>query len=687
MKQFLYHADDGHVEPATFYEVHDFPYADYQGYSVSPSKRAEYADLIITFDIEVTTVDNYERPYGFMYVWMMAICRPDDTQVPLAVCGRRWEQWLLFLDELDKVLRLSETGRTAVIYVHYLSYEFQFIKDFLKWKTVFAKESRKVMYATAGPFEFRCSYYLTNKSLERFCKDEEVEHKKLAGHYNYNVLRTPDTELGDVELSYCFCDVVGLAEGIRRKLGDDNLATIPLTSTSYVRRDCRNAVKSNPDNWKWFQRTRLTPELYKMHKEEGRGGNTHGNRYLVGKIIENVRNFDIASSYPFQLLTKDYPSTRFTKIGVITQGAQLDTLIAEKACLFRVVFTELEVRPDVTVPYISFSKAMRHAKEVLFNGRVLFAQVLELTLNEIDWQIITRQYKFKQVAIRDMYIAGKAPLPQELRDVVLEYFRRKTLLKGVDQYNYMKSKNNLNGIFGMAYTDIVREEVAFQDGRWIPADELEKPDIGEVLRKFYKNRNNFLPYSIGPWTTAHARADLQRLIDIAEDAEIYSDTDSCKVYDIDEEAFQALNESIRKVAEEKGAYVDVNGKRVYMGIFDEDPPYKRFRTLGAKKYAYEDQEGKLHITVAGVNPKVGAEYLAEHGGLEAFKPNFIWPAGHSGRTTSWYNDTEIHQITVDGCTFTTASNIGIKNGEYRLGITDEFKENSDVDANMLLTDF
>ena len=81
-----------------------------------------------------------------------------------------------------------------------------------------------------------------------------------------------------------------------------------------------------------------------------------------------------------------------------------------------------------------------------------------------------------------MYIAGKAPLPQELRGVVLEYFRRKTLLKGVDQYNYMKSKNNLIGIFGMAYTDIVREEVVFQDGRWLPPDELEKPDIGEILQ-------------------------------------------------------------------------------------------------------------------------------------------------------------------------------------------------------------
>ena len=38
-----------------------------------------------------------------------------------------------------------------------------------------------------------------------------------------------------------------------------------------------------------------------------------------------------------------------------------------------------------------------------------------------------------------------------------------------------------------------------------------------------------------------------------------------------------------------------------MGLFEIEDHIKRFKTMGAKKYAYEDDEGKLHITIAGVN--------------------------------------------------------------------------------------
>ena len=43
-----------------------------------------------------------------------------------------------------------------------------------------------------------------------------------------------------------------------------------------------------------------------------------------------------------------------------------------------------------------------------------------------------------------------------------------------------------------------------------------------------------------------------------------------------------------------------------------------------------------------------------------------------GRTTSWYNDEQPHNITIDGDTFTTASNIGILETTYTLGVTNEY---------------
>ena len=55
-----------------------------------------------------------------------------------------------------------------------------------------------------------------------------------------------------------------------------------------------------------------------------------------------------------------------------------------------------------------------------------------------------------------------------------------------------------------------------------------------------------------------------------------------------------------------------------MGVFEDEGRYKRFATRGAKKYADEDQDGKLHITIAGVNKRAGAKELEAAGGLPAF---------------------------------------------------------------------
>ena len=72
-------------------------------------------------------------------------------------------------------------------------------------------------------------------------------------------------------------------------------------------------------------------------------------------------------------------------------------------------------------------------------------------------------------------IARKGPLPKQYLDVIDKYYQDKTMLKnGPDgesedaaderQYQYMKSKNKLNGIYGMSAQDPIRESIQFIDG-------------------------------------------------------------------------------------------------------------------------------------------------------------------------------------------------------------------------------
>ena len=77
---------------------------------------------------------------------------------------------------------------------------------------------------------------------------------------------------------------------------------------------------------------------------------------------------------------------------------------------------------------------------------------------------------------------------------------------------------------------------------------------------------------------------------------------------------------------------DKNKLKHYMGVYMPDGCYKRFITLGSKRYAYEDDEG-LHITVSGVSKQAGVKEL---GCLERFKDGFTFM--HSGKTASRYVD-------------------------------------------------
>lgn len=691
---------DGGEDIIETYNIHDFPYENLNTKSLicKHKKKPKYlVYTFATFDIETTTIDNgTDTPYGFMYHWQMDVGG-------YVVTGRRWEEWVKFMLKLVEIFKTDET-RNFVVYIHNEAFEFQFIRDFLNAYfggfRVFATQSRKPIYVTTGNgIQFRCSYKLTNMSLEKAVQNElGVVHCKASGDLDYRVIRTADTPLDDTEYGYCVSDVVSLYELIERRLINehDNLESIPMTSTGYVRRDCRNSCRKDKDYREEFLKQEMTESVYTLLMEAGRGGNTHANRYMSGRVWHYVDSFDVASSYPAQMFLRKYPVSKFTPYGEIETMKELDGLLSEYACLFRVIFTGLEVRDNIGMPYIAISKATAHSKHIsLDNGRVLSVinredrendrGYLALTLTDVDFQIIKEQYTWDDMSISDFHIATYGYLPDALLSQVMAYFKAKTELKdkikeaeerGDEEeaanlaYLYAKSKNRLNGIFGMCYTNPVHNVISInEDGEWIE----DAPEIASALKKYWKSRNSFLVYAWGVWITAWARRHLEDLFNaLGEDKVIYGDTDSGKAVDVDISKIDALNAKIMALADERGAYCDYNGTRYYMGIYEHENkvPIAKFKTLGAKKYVYEDEKG-LHVTISGVSKKLGAKEL---GTIDNFVPGFIFK--DAGGLTLYYNDAEqgIHQITVDGCAMTTASNIGMVDSTYEIGITREYAE-------------
>ena len=114
-------------------------------------------------------------------------------------------------------------------------------------------------------------------------------------------------------------------------------------------------------------------------------------------------------------------------------------------------FTNIRLRnPNEPIPYISLARCDALDFK-LDNGRILNAEYVEISLTEIDLQIILETYVFDKMQIVQCMVAQKDYLPPEYRAVIQDYFNKKTKLKGDDsedgKYMYMKSKNMLNSVY------------------------------------------------------------------------------------------------------------------------------------------------------------------------------------------------------------------------------------------------
>ena len=641
-------------------------------------KKRHYVGITTAFDIETTLLDDIEQ--SIMYIWQWQFGE-DYT-----VIGRTWEE---FLDLQDRIRKVLPEGSWLVVYVHNLSYEFQFLKGIYQFTPddIFAIASRKLIKCDMwGVFEFRCSYKLTNMSLKQFTSRMRVTHQKLSGEeFDYSVKRYPWTPIEGEELEYCVNDVLGLVEAINALMArdGDTLQTIPLTSTGYVRRNAKRAMREGIHHNFVYS---ILPdyETYKALREAFRGGNTHANRYYAGDIVENVHSADRSSSYPAVMCNCEFPMTEF--VPILPKDLNKEYIgrcitIRHKALLLRIGIKNLELRDRFWgCPYLSKDKCrnIHKAVDTEDNGRILEAVYLETTVTDIDLKIIMEEYSGQIIFLQGWYASYKK-LPEPLINEVIKYYKDKTELKGVkgQEIFYDKAKALLNSLYGMMAQDPVKHSLIFRQlGDW---DEDDTPDE-ELLGKY--NKRAFLAYQWGVWVTAHSRDALERGIRLVQETEgadfIYCDTDSVKYTGtVDWSGYN--RDRINECIESGSMATDPSGVTHYMGVFEtEDNPdtgfaYRYFKTLGAKKYAYVEKEGEgVHCTIAGVNKKKGGSELDAHGGLQAFMEGFVFRK--AGGTQAVYNDNPpMDHVDIEGKRLAITSNVAILPSEYTLGITGEYE--------------
>ena len=661
------------------------------------SKDKIYYNLAMSFDIETSsfyedkngviyTNDDYRKlkntvkadKKAIMYIWQFAI----EENV---IIGRTWNDFLYFCKKLYDFLNLKE--RYIVVYVHNLSYEFQFICKWFNWIDIFADSERKPIKATTDThFIFKCSYRLSGYSLEVLANNLKSHNiKKMVGDLDYNLIRNSKTPISKEELKYCENDVLIVTSYIDEQINEfGNIEKIPLTQTGKVRRYVRKQCFQNKEYQYFIKELTIEKPEYMLLKNAFMGGFTHCNAMYTNKICRNVTSYDFTSSYPTVLISEKYPMSKGKEVYITTE-TELLNLIKNYCVLVDLQFTKIKTS-FMYEQIISYSKCRNIKNPLINNGRIVQADTLTITCTDIDFLNIRDFYKWDSMKIGLCYIYKKDYLPKEFIKTILHLYKSKTELKGVDgkEVEYLHSKELLNSLYGMCVTSIVHDTVNFNGAEWT----TENGNLDEELKNYNTDKNRFLFYHWGVWCTAYARNNLYTGIKECKDDYIYSDTDSIKIFNADKHKiyFEEYNKWIVQKLEKCLKYHNIpldyispktiKGESKTLGVWDFDGFYTDFKTLGAKRYIYR-KDDKISITVCGLSKKSGKEFIEnQQKPFLFFNDGMFVDCEHTGKMTHTYIDREIENVITDylgnQAYYHEKSFIHLEKTDYLLSLSDMY---------------
>ena len=675
------------------YNIRDSPLSEieFQNHYFKKKNRADIVnDDIMCFDIETSsgflhkdsdTLEPYLgkskkyyedcKKFSICYVWQFSI---NDN----VFWGRTLEDFKDFLQELEYY-----EPHKKIVYIHNFSFEFQFLINVLQFDYVFARQARKPLFAEWSTYQFRCSYFLTNMSLATWAEQRKLSVQKLVGDLDYTILRTPKTVLTDKELAYCFNDVLVMYYGLQQyKEKYGHIIDIPFTQTGEVRKEVIDRMNVSSE-YKYRKRCiKLIPQTiedYSLLCDCLMGGYAHSNAVHTNVVLDNVFSKDISSSYPTVMSLEKYPMTYFE------ETVPCDDYFNNDNYSYIITFDVEYLRSKRWNTWLSFSKCAKIKGYSLDNGRVLKADYVQLSLTNVDYEMFQLCYDFDNLNIIDFRISSNDYLSPTFVKYILELYGNKTTLKGIKEKEplYMKSKQYINSMYGMMVTKNITDTIEFEEDRWKKELLNEKNFYTKIASEKKKLSKTFGAFQFGVWVTAYARRNLWKGILALDYNVAYCDTDSIKYIDCDTDFFERYNKEIERrenmradmlgIPRDKFCPKDKYGIPHRLGIFDDDGQYKKFKTLGAKKYCYVDNDNKLHMSVSGVR-KSAVSQLHD---IDDFKDGIVFDVEHAQKLIMSYVDDMPPIVWNKGQYDEFYSNyqhgICAQPTTYSLGITDDYE--------------
>lgn len=691
-----------------------------------------YCDDIICFDIEVCNffVDPLGKPHSISDIF--ALCNNDVNKIDQ--CFTDWKagalpyiwqcsinDWVVYGRELPEFKKLLKYIQKKVgdaethIWIHNISYEYQFLREILTFTDKFFTEARKPLNLKMDNIVFRCSYRLTNLSLQKW--GQQIGVKKAAGDLDYLKLHTPDPEsqygkLTDAEMHYCEMDLRVMIAGIRNYLKEyHHIKDIPMTQTGIPRRD----IKKLGASVKGFTRkvASMQPknaEDWKVSRCAYAGGLTLCNPDHAGILLQchtpgeigyiNVsndpdnpiaqRSIDRKSAYPAAMLEK-YPCSEWMKTNSAPDWYDGN----HHLCLLE--FTNLRAKYDIT-PWSASKRIMisgaKYNPDGLSknNGKIITCDRYAGYFLETDYRLLEMYYTWEDCIVHSHRVALSDYMDKHVIEYMLQRYAAKTLRKtDKDPTVYILEKQKLNSIYGMAGTSLIHDEI-MEDGWEFHTRHKTDEEIAKELKRLQDfDYNNVLPYIWGCYVTSWQRLALMstmaRIGNTPAEAIAklsYTDTDSGKgsYTEADMRIIDSINQEIIEWTEKRlkdqgidpelARPKDKKGRPQNLGTWENDANYYEIKYIRAKTYAYKMHKNDVvHITIAGV-PKEAGVYLQS---VDDLQEGLTFDFFNSHKNLCQYIDGDNPQVIMpDGYQVKNTCGCVIRPTSYTLSLDNEYRQ-------------
>lgn len=600
------------------------------------------------YDSETSNIKHKEKRYITKKKYEI-VDVVDETWVYLWMCsvgdfvyyGRYLHEFFELLEFVHTFYHTDELNKID-IWIHNASYDISYMYDLLfKFNggtsginMLFIKERQLICWEFEElGITIKCTYRLTNRSLDKWCRDLHIKDAKLTGVKDYSAIYYPWDKLPKNEYKYGAYDIISLKECFYKEIEMQgyNFANCPMTQTGFVRKDFQKAYndpKKYKSNHETFKKTRVNLEQYNRLTRAAMGGYVASSITTMGQKIEwkdGIGHCDFRSHYPTNMRIRQFPQKPITvkeegdkkqiKFKMLSDYIKMGYLFVVDIAL-----KDIQIREGVTMPFLSVSKCVATKGTIIneANGKVLGVKgEIRVCCTNLDLKIYTEQYVIKEAYVYALDVYTTRKLPDYILNTVDKYYAKKAELKEDPEHEtdedkavtYNISKQKVNGVFGCTYQRIIRSEIVLDSEDFTFSGESNEKMLDEFYDEKHE-RTSCVAFQWGVFVTAWARFELYTVVSkiIGYDNVLYCDTDS---------AFFLYNEEIQKKIEEynKECYNDSvannyyvtmpNGRREYYHAFDFEKDHRKsktFKALHAKCYALEP-DGKLKCTIAGVSAK------------------------------------------------------------------------------------